>query len=141
MATTAFDAKSKVVELLAAERALAEVPITYGIDLRDIQREWVAVGKIEWSDDDWAAIGARSRDESYEIALYVNVQKPGGTQREAEARVIEILTTIESALRANPTLDGLVRVAGFVHRNALAYPYVDGQEAQAEAVIRVKARI
>lgn len=73
-------------------------------------REHVEIGDVIGdAEQEWAALGARQKEERYAIGIYIstNHEKYGKTQRSAKDRAFEILAVCENALRASLDL-GLV---------------------------------
>jgi hypothetical protein len=96
--------KSAIVDLLTQQVYNGDdVRVVYGRP-RDMEREQVIVGDTSLSDQHWAALGDRARQEDYEIELIVRVTTPGMSQKEATERAFEIFGTVELALRGLPAL-------------------------------------
>ncbi len=100
--TTAFDAKTALVDLLRAAPALSELDVWYGYlggNAGQRPREVVWVGEINWEDTDGAALGYMRRDETYEIMLTVESHMPGDDQHDANERVRTRMETVTELLR------------------------------------------
>jgi len=66
-------------------------------------REDIVIGDVV-SLENFAAIGARSRDEKYDVNLDVIAAFPGQSQSEANARVFDLWGAVCRELRMSPTL-------------------------------------
>ena len=94
-------------------RSLPEVQVSDGTPGATLEAETIVIADVTFSQE-WAAIGAKNRDENAEIRVVVYVRKMGGTQTEANERAFELLAACELALRSDPTLGGLVLQLGVV---------------------------
>jgi len=100
--TTAFAAKTALVDLLRNAPELADMDIWYGYlggNAGQRPREVIWVGEITWSDSDGAAIGYMRRDESYQMMMAVESHMPGDDQEAANQRVADRVATIVELLR------------------------------------------
>lgn len=89
-----------IIANLQAANELVGVQVAYG-DTANAERENVILtGNIVWDDETWADIGARSREEKYNLDGFVHVAKPGDSQQESTERVFAILAVLERNLRA-----------------------------------------
>lgn len=119
----------------------AEVEVSYGRP-RDMQREMLIVGDTSSSEQEWATLGDRQRQEDYDVEILCLVMTPGLSQQEATERCFEIFGAAELALRTSPTL--AVFGVSFVH---VAVPRLaegvleQGYGAVIESAVRVSARI
>ncbi len=156
MATTSITFGSVNDQLVALTKALpifAGPPVIQVEDAhpgRRIETEGVIFGGTDDGDDEWAALGAKSEDEQYSIALDIWVMKPGLTSKEARDRVIAFYSAIEAMVRADPTLGLDLSGAGVkalrcqtTWRRFPEVPHPDGEGrvAALEGSVRVKARI
>lgn len=103
--TTAFDAKTALVDLLRNAPELADLgadDIWYGYlggNAGQRPREVIWVGEVVWEDTDGAAIGFLRRDETYRIMLTVEAHVPGDDQPAANERVAGRVASIVELLR------------------------------------------
>lgn len=84
-----------------------DVPQVTDSDPDEPERQVVLVGDTfaEGDDDqEWAAVGARTRDERYAVNVNVMVMTPGLTIGEARARAFALLAVVEQTLIDNVTL-------------------------------------
>lgn len=115
--------------------------VSYGRP-RDMTREMLIVGDTSSSEQEWATLGDRQRQEDYDLEILCLVMTPGLTQQEATERCFEIFGAAELALRTTPTLN--VLGVSFVH---IATPRLaegvleQGYGAVIESAVRVSARI
>lgn len=72
----------------------AVVDVAFASQVRDVGSESVLLGQVR-GDQEFTALGARSRDEDYDIALYVQIRWPGDTAREAAERAWQLFGVIE----------------------------------------------
>lgn len=123
----------------------AGVEVVEGENTNPSTREWVTVGDVT-SEQEWAALGAKSRNEHYSLQAGVAVTRPGDERADARARVFELLARVETLLRATPTPagTGVVHLEfGGVEKYLSPFPQGDdeGFTAGATFAIRVTARI
>lgn len=148
---SAIDAAlDKVLEVFTAAYALADTPpsqarpeVTEGAATGTLPRQWVMVGSAR-GEQEWAAIGARRRNEDFTIEWVINVKEPGLTTTEARRRAFYLLGVGEAALRAeeNVTLQGVCAQGVEVRSpDYHAITTQNGFEAQITSAIRCKARI
>jgi hypothetical protein len=132
--------KAILVDQIAA--ALPSVQVTYNFPSTAPEREWVMVGDITWTKDDWGPFGQRARDEEYHIVLFVNVLRPGDSAQESAERAFELLATVEELLRARPFPISARSINVAVEKQSIDGFVVDeGFESQIKAVVAVTARI
>jgi hypothetical protein len=132
--------KAIIVEQIAA--ALPSVQVTYNFPSTAPEREWVMVGDITWTKDDWGPFGQRARDEEYRIVLFVNVLRPGDSAQESAERAFELLAVVEDLLRAKPFPISARSISVAVEKQSIDGFVVDeGFESQIKAVVAVTARI
>lgn len=137
--------KAALVDLLTAAPNLGgatpPVQVSYGFLPRDVERETIVVGNINWDTDEWFPLGAQKRNEVYGVSVYVFAQVPGGTQKEATERALELMAEIETLLQvpANITLAGIQWLSTELVQVSEA-PYDEGHQAMAEASVLVRAR-
>lgn len=100
--TTAFAAKTALVELIRAAPEFADVDVWYGYlggNAGQRPREVIWTGEVAWEEADGAAIGFLRRNETYGILLTVESHFPGDTQEDANGRVRDRVATLVELLR------------------------------------------
>jgi len=155
MATSAVPAAlAALLAILRAEPALADVQVVDGPPTTDqSDADLVAVG---WSlEGDLAAevaqsfnaAGARTRDEDFDIACWLDTWSGDQDFASARARAYELLAVVENAIRASgasptaPTLNGAVQWAHLT-RYTLRQSLTDqGAQVSVPFTITCRARI
>jgi hypothetical protein len=107
--STAPAFKDALFDALAARNGLSGVTVSYGAPLQG-PREFIALGDISGSQQ-FAALGALAKDETYTLDVYVSVLREGNQQQQCTERCFAIAAEIEDYLRTNPTVNNTVRVA------------------------------
>lgn len=107
--STAPAFKAALLTALQARQALAGVTISYGAPL-GAPREFVALGDIS-GDQEFAALGALRKNETYTLSVYCSVLREGNQQQQCTERCFALAAQIEQELRGNVTMSGTVRVA------------------------------
>jgi hypothetical protein len=142
-ATTALAFKDALVDLLTADAQLggAGVQVSYGFLARDVERETIAVGGIEWDEETWQPLGAQRKDETYSVGLFIFVTNPGDSQKEATERALALFARVETLLqtKANITLGGISWL-NLEPAAVMESPSDEGYQAVVEARVRVRAR-
>lgn len=87
-----------------------DVCVEVSSELRDMGREVILLGQIR-GDQEFTAIGARSRDEDYTVDMFVVVRWPGDNGLQAMDRAWQIFAQIELLL-ASPQYVALAQSAG-----------------------------
>lgn len=142
-ASTAPEAKRRIIVLLNARPNLASTSVTWGGPTKqdDVTDEMVYLTGVEF-DGEWRILGAGQRDEDYTISLVVDVQRYGSDPQPAEERAWALLDEVSAALRSDSTLGGLLllpsELAGGEQTNAPTSPEQMG--ARIEARIHCQAR-
>lgn len=137
MATSARDGKLKVFQVLEASLTGLPITATYG-QMKTPPRQWAFVSHVTYVDTDWAAIGARKRTETYDVTVVFSVSAPGGNADSVEDLTLSYVDTFETALRANPSLDGLAAAGAALRPQSFkSMPYTDGFLCEWEGVVRV----
>lgn len=108
--STAPAFKAAFVTALAARAGLSGVLVSYGAPLPNPPREHVTLGDLS-GEQEFAALGAMRKYETYTLDVYVSVVREGSQQQACTERAFAIAAEIEDELRANPTMTGTVRVA------------------------------
>ena len=124
-----------LVDNLAAAPDLGGVNVTEAWIQPD--RESIVIGDATM-DQDWMALGARTRSEDVTLTIWIAVLRPGDTAAEARTRAEELGGYIASVLRATPqsiALDGLCSHTSLV---AVSRDYLqldDGTGCQLKATL------
>lgn len=138
--------------LVAGDPRFTNVQVSYGDPGKDTETECVAIGGVVDWQSGWASIGARRRDESYGITVYVRVARGLDGQQEATERAFELYGFLELLFRELVT-EGL-NVHGLTEANGtgvqtlgidpVAAPELllpDGRGQLIEAEVSITARI
>lgn len=134
MSTSALEAKQKVYAL--AKDALPDAQVTYGT-VTNPQRMWCMVGQVLYETSNWAAIGAKQRKETYNVHVVINYVGTGFDAEAVEAKVLAAVDTLETALRADPTLGGFAPSGcALVPKRFSSQPTNDGFEGQWDGDVR-----
>lgn len=108
--STAPVLKAALFTALGARAGLSGVTISYGAPLPSAPREFIALGDISGSQE-FAALGALRKDETYTLTVYCSVLREGNQQQTCTERAFTLASELEDLLRADPTVGGSVRVA------------------------------
>jgi hypothetical protein len=141
MATTTVPVVKAYLEtLFKAAPGLTGVQVFRGHPGDTVQPELVMIGKVTL-EQEWAALGARRKDEAYTVAVTVQVVQAGTDQDVVTERAYELVAAIEDALRNDVTLGGAVRVSeveGWDDEEAFSD---QGYSTVVDLRVAVKARI
>ncbi len=107
--STAPAFKAALLTALQARTGLSGVTLSYGAPLQG-PREFIALGDISGSQE-FAALGALRKDETYTLDVYVSVLREGNQQQTCTERCFALAAEIEDELRTNVTMTNTVRVA------------------------------
>jgi hypothetical protein len=107
--STAPAFKDALYDALAARSGLSGVTVSYGVPL-GAPREFIALTDINGTQQ-FAALGALRKDETYTLDVYVSVLREGNQQQQCSERCFAIAAEVEDELRTNVTMSGTVRVA------------------------------
>lgn len=108
----------------------------------------VVVPIVDTPDQDWASLGAFSKNEQFRVPVVATVTTPGLSAVEVADRLEALSVVVEEALRTAATLDG--RPAGLSERvwqigatqvRAAVWPAEDGYVGQVEIPVGINARI
>lgn len=108
--------RAAVKSLLAALKAVPAEdwgPSKPFIDIgrkKTLDRETVIIGTIT-GDQEWVALGGRTKDEDFRVALFVLVANPAADGTEALDRAYDIFGVIETVLREDKAIareDGIM---------------------------------
>jgi hypothetical protein len=145
--STALAVKQSLAEALQAMTVpggdLDGVQVTYGWPGKDPERQWLFLGKIHWISEDWAAQGARHRQEDYEIDLVINIVGFGSQDEDVEVIAFQYLGAVENYLRLNPFQPATAQstAVDVVPTSSATFPTPDGAACELAAKVRVSARI
>lgn len=143
MAASTFPAaKANLLTILKARPALSAVHVGWGVpaDL-PAESERIYVGDVRDFEREWMALGAKSLEESYAIEVVVEVFQYGNDQQAAEARLAVLIDEVEQAVRGDLGLGGAVRLATPSISRTRSGPSDEGWAAQAEMTVTCEARI
>lgn len=132
-------AKKKLVFRLT--NLLHTARVSYGHPGNDFENEHVWVGDSEDWTQEWAAIGSRRREETYNLSLFVVVVRPGDNEEEATDRAFEIWNQIQEDVRDNVTLGESVRIAELTPRSYKGMFTDEGRGVELAATVFCKSRI
>jgi hypothetical protein len=107
--STAPAFKAAMLTALQARTGLSGVTLSYGAPLQ-APREFIALGDISGSQE-FAALGALRKDETYVLDIFVSVLREGNQQQTCTERCFALAAEIEDELRTNVTMTNTVRVA------------------------------
>lgn len=145
--STIPEVKQALVTLYDGSATLDGWQVSYGFPRGLLERDTVIVASsAPDGEQEWAALGARKRDERYEIEHFITASKPGRTQKEATERAFAGLSACEALLRANVTLglggQGVIEVQiSDVDFTEFHDKNVEGFGCQIKWGVRVHARI
>lgn len=141
---------ASLLSLLNAATWPEPTPQITDSDPEDPGREVVIVGDTYTEGEDsqeWAAIGARSREERYALRLEVKVLTPGLTVTQARERAFALFAVLEQTLIENVTVDVLSTPNRQVLQASLRQPthrqgaIGEGQGCVIESAVRVHAKL
>lgn len=143
-----------LVDILDASEDLANAQVLDGPPTNDLTTEDVVF--IGWQPgaetavvltQSFNAAGARTRDEAFDIAGYIESRAGDQSMRLRRARAYELLAAVETALRATtaaptrPTLNGTVLWAELTAGNFVQAQTQDGPVAGIAFTVSCRARI
>ena len=138
--TTAIEAKVALKAGLEALAGLTGVQISWSWPTKP-QAEMIVLGNIDDSDQEPGSLGNRTRDESYSIAVIVNVLKKASAQVVA-TRAVVLAGEVKRYLDANPSM-GVTRIkwAGVTAQPIREAISGDGRMAEIPLRVSVEARL
>lgn len=105
MSSRAPQALANLYELMRLCPELQAVQVDYGLPAQVEQQHVCLTGNILDMAHEFAAQGALSRNEAFQLELLIWVGRPGDTQQESLERAFELLGVIDvEVLRPNVTL-------------------------------------
>lgn len=124
--------KDALYDALVALQAstLSGVQVTYGVAL-NMQRETVVLGDVTPSDQEPVFLGRNTRNEAYSLEVFVRVNRTGTDQKAVTERAFVVAGVVETTLRSDPTLSGIVREAKVGRMGLSEFVSDDGQERTA----------
>lgn len=139
--TVAFDVKKRLKEIVADndEVLSREIWVTHGFPTGTPDRRWCLIGGIEWASSDWAS--NRVREEQFAITVVLSVVYAGAQSSEVESIAADAFSAVESVVKGNPSIDGLVVTSSLEPVRLESFPRADEYEAQFEARLRCTARL
>lgn len=100
--------------LVAMFRAATPVDVYDGTYPTNPADDYLAVGVADPDNpsvdgtQDWGGLGTRRRHESYDIRCVLSSWSGGGTMKERRDAAFALLTVCETAVKADPSLQGVV---------------------------------
>jgi len=123
-------------------------PFTPPADLAATDVSVVVVPIIDSPDQDWAALGAHAKNESFRVPVVASVLTPGLTALEVACRLESLAEVIESVLREAATVEGRpagladhVWQIGVAQVRPAVWPSGEGYVGQVEIPVGINARI
>jgi len=113
------------------------------------KREHIIIGEVpeSHSDQTWAALGFRTRDETYTLDVVIRVEVPGVDCDDAQAEAYRLLAAIETDLRAAGAVNlglaadrGVIAVEVSIPSDVLVMTD-EGAACAVKFSLRVKARL
>lgn len=144
MRPTTYPAVKRRLRTLLTD-ALPGVQVEYGDPGAFLEQEYLIVGDMaglgELEEQDWATIGAYSKDEAYAIAVSIWAGAPDQTQEEADVRAEELFSALFDALAGD---DLTLGVPGVLKVELARGQYYDqrqdhGHATQVDTAVRVSA--
>lgn len=110
--TTAPEAKARIIALLRAATEMAGVAVQPKGPVResDVTPQMLYLGRVR-GEQEWAALGKLTRHEVYTIDVFVRtwVADAAGTELDTDTRCWQIFSDMETVLRGDPDLGGLLQ--------------------------------
>lgn len=128
---------------LEARAGLSAVQVSTALLDGESRSESIQMARVD-QDEDWGPIGARTKDENYEVAMVIWKVQPGAgeaTAKTARDRVYAILAEVAAWLRENPRPLAGVMVAAMSNADLDQGVNPDGRWAQLTFAVRVEARL
>lgn len=144
-ASTAPEAKARILELLAARPALAGVRLSWEAPAETTDfnvKNLIWLGDVQHTGQ-WQCLGPLTRDESYTIQLTVLAIKLGDDARSTEERAWDLLDEVAAAIHNDFHLNGLLRLPAAIESATQSNGLVGTQSTGCQIVsqIRCDARI
>lgn len=144
MATSAVPAFLDALRTrLLARPGLAGVQVATGPLAEDTALESIQVFRVD-TDQVWAALGGRSREETGTMTGAIWIVAPGADEpaiKAARDRAYALLAELESDLRADPSVNGTVRVAQLASADLTQGLNDNGRVAQVTFTVNLEARL
>lgn len=134
-------AKAQLLTTLQARTGLAGVLVAWGLPMDEpADRERVYVDDATNVERDWAQLGLRRVDESYDLKVHVEVYERGNDRRGCEERMFEIVAEVEQAAVVAPpgVLNWAVKPGAMDPRS---FPWADGWLSQVTLNLECHGRI
>lgn len=123
--TKAFSAQDALVDALKSEPSLAAWQIDFGIPSRREELHiWIDEEVADWTQE-LASTGLQSRNETFNLAIYVYDRKTDATAKEIRDEIKAAADTITDILGGGSFLGGIVLIAevvGGAYEGAFADP-------------------
>lgn len=127
--------KTSLVSLQAT--TLTGVQVSYGAPAPTMQAECIVLADANPSSQEPVFLGRNSRNEDYDLDVYVRVRRQTTDQQAVTERAFAITAAIENALRSDPTLGSVVREAKVGRVGLAEFASDDGLERVAVIDITV----
>lgn len=140
-ASTIPSAKAALLGLM--QGALTDVRVTWGgpTSEEDTALEMAHLGNVEQTEE-WGALGNQRRDEDYDIEVFILVRQSGDDEQATETRAWAIRELLATALRADPTLGGVLsKWAEITATTQDNTPLMDGWFTRLRVTVHCEARI
>jgi len=138
--------------------AFGEVQVLYGDSGREAERQnLVLSGNVDFQDESWAELGARSRREKYGLDGFLQCRDPGDNAQQSLEAAWILAASVENVLRqlmqpGDQTLFSAIAVTfpgqtvqiedvEFKPKNGRSYPTDEGTAYQIDFMVDVTARI
>lgn len=104
MASSIAGARTALYDLLAAAPALSGVQVHFGAPAAYEEQEVVALLGVQDPDEEFAAIGAQRKAESYVLEVGVKAYNPGAKAGQGvDTRCFALAEAVRAVVGANPT--------------------------------------
>lgn len=143
-ASTAPEAKRRILTLLQARAGLSGVDVDWGgpVSVEKITADMVYFDGPVTRDPSWDVVGGLRLDERYTLTLQGWTIRKGGTEQAAEERGWVLVDEIEQGVRADLRLAGLLyEQINFGEQTVDAAPIPDGWRVSARVALELHARI
>lgn len=140
MATAALELKKAIFN--TATDTFPDTLVSWGYTDK-FERKNIFLEEVIWENTDWAALGGQrpSRNETVNVKIYFGVIEAGAKSHEVEEDAFNMMDTLETALRENPTLSGKAISVALVPDRVDSGNTDNGASCLIEASVRAVMRI
>ena len=140
MATGALELKKAIYE--AAKSTFPDTLVSWGYS-NDFERKNVFLEEVIWENTEWGPQGGNrpSRTETVNVKIYFGVIEAGAKSHEVEEDAFNMMDTLETALRDDPTLSGKAIQIALVPDRVDSGTNDNGASCLIEASVRAVMRI